>query len=288
MNITPDIHYTCGMNITPDIHYTCGMNITPDIHFRFIFDIKYKTIGMTFSLISEIDSFSFNCSGIFAGQLIRISSLNDLKEHIPKIIKYPTEFKASALLCGSAEPHIVTINGSKLSLMPGLYRLFQWNNSYGNIIINSRRQLAYLYIKIDKQEIVVTYKNNIMKIMDEKGKLILNRYEIKEINLTETTQRVTAPTAALGEVSGIGSSLNQTSDAILRIQGNGAISLACMNLESNIAGLFMGDILKLKFVKDGKKFKSKNEYSLEQITQKSPFISVSSMYENLIEPWIKK
>jgi len=157
-------------------------------------------------------------NGLLAGKIIRVQNLHDVQERYqtaPPLTLY--SFGHSALLCGSAQPHLVTIQHKSLPVRQGVFRLLQTPELQLNVVLNSSGLLDQAVLNVTGEEPVVW-----QWVGDCHWSLTCsqNGYKLPVGNFYERLLQ---------------------DNVLLRVQANGSISCAFKRLSVQVRGLVVGD-----------------------------------------------
>ena len=232
-----------------------------NIPYIFTCESKYNTIGLN---IADLNG-PFTCSGLLAGQIIPLKTLNDRTITTPRSILLE-QYDQNSLLAGSAGPHIITAQKKAIRVSNNSFRLLQWKTSESSGIVNAQLdhegQIRQLIICSNQngQPFIQSWKwigNEHWNLIPIKNNSPLSRHTVCEHKFF----------------------LGNDSLILLRTQGNGSFSASFKNVESNVRGLLFGDIITINGLYDLQTYEPTNPLSSQDQT-----IQTASLYQRLIDP----
>ncbi len=238
-------------------HWTFRYMTNKGLHYTLSCERKYSSICMNVPCTSG----SMVYAGLFSGQIMSVSYLKDESILQGRVIQ-PSFYTSHALLCGSMDPHVISIQGKKIVLTGAWYRLLQWKNDHTtgviNVFLDGERRLRKLVFKtkIDGQWRIDVWEwtgPNHWELQCSHNGVALKKHDICE--------------KQFDIVGGL---------IFVRVQANGSISAAFKDVDSHVRGLFFNDIISILGSEDHE------IYNLPVL--ELPLCCKGSFYECLLEP----
>jgi len=189
--------------------------------------------------------------GLFAGRILPLTGLEDLSKHLIEELICSSRYRYNALLCGSAQPHLLSLEKKRYTLKQGLYRLLQNKDLTVNVEVDQRGALSKVVIFSQQGIEKWTYSGPFWELRAQRNGTIIPTHDFLEL---------------------------RTEDYLLRVQGNGSISFATNTLCS---GLVKGEMLVVKHLYSTKILQSTELLSLCSVSTPS---QKNSLYQLLVEP----
>jgi hypothetical protein len=195
-------------------------------------------------------------NGLFAGKIIQTQRLNDSKPYYtssPSLSLY--SYAQNALLCGSAQPHVVTVQHQSLKVKDGLFRLIQTPKLCLNVKLDHDGLLSEAYLNVEAEAPVV------WKWFGLNHWSLSCRQDDSSIPAGTFYERVLHD------------------NILLRVQANGSISCSFRKVDSSTRGLVTGDVVVVSILQDAEQVVFETEADLTSVS--NPLLS---MYQQLVEP----
>jgi hypothetical protein len=237
-----------GMSDRWEYCYTAPSDET----YTFVCELVQNTVALKVGRPGQIRRYN----GLFAGKIVPIQGLEDTTPQYqsgPVISLY--SYTHNALLCGSAQPHIVTMQRRSLTATEGLFRLLQTPSLCLNVKLGHRGLLCEAYLNVAGEDPVFwTWSGP-------------NHWSLSCLQN--------------GVVLAVGTFYERLihDNILLRVQSNGSISCAFKQIDTDIRGLVTGDISPVQSIQDEELVIFETEVDLKSIINRS-----TSMYRQLVEP----
>jgi hypothetical protein len=226
-------------------------------YYKVTVEALYNTFLISTNETREILKYS----GLMAGQIVTIGSLYDRRMRPPVEIK-PYFYDQSGLIAGSSDPHVLTVYRHPLKLKNGSYRLLQWATGYLNGSFDTCGQLRQTVIVIGEKTDFWTWEGfEHWKLIPKKNGVRVTRLHVEEYVV----------------IFGL-----KDSRLLIRIQGNGSISVSARQTENSVRGVLWGDLLTISGPHDDYIYEIDDPLQLE--LESPPQVIELSLYNRMIEP----
>jgi hypothetical protein len=220
-----------GLQITTDSDTISGLSqwshtyCYRNAYITMCFESAYNSISIKTNKIGSV-----KIGGIYSGEIVLRSDIADVSRTDHKFIQ-TTNYDSNALLCGSTDSYVVTIQGKQLKVSEGYYRLVQFGSNIVNCYLNSDRQIKQLQIfttdGLEKNWIWSDDEHWNLKCYSDG--IPVDKFYKQDIILHENKSQV-----------------------LMRIQANGSVSAGFTDPKSYARGLFTDDILSVDNIQDQK------------------------------------
>jgi len=185
--------------------------------YTFICELAQNTVALKTGHVGEVMKYN----GLFAGRIVKVKKLMDRSEYGDDVKPLmPYSYSHNALLCGSAQPHVITVQGKSLKVKSGVFRVLQTETMVLNVRLDMDGLMTEAYLRDEGKGVVVKWQwtgfNHWAQVCYQNGKII-----------------------------GVDDVFEQIIDGVMvRVQANGSVSCA-LEMGVKVRGLMVGEVLEV-------------------------------------------
>lgn len=224
--------------------------------YTFICELAQNTVALKTGRIGEVMKYN----GLFAGRIVKVKKLMDRSEYGEGVrALFPYSHSHNALLCGSAQPHVITVQGKSLKVKSGVFRVLQTEKLVLNVRLDVDGLMTEAYLR-DDDGVVVKWQwigfNHWDRVCYQNEK-----------------------------VMGVNDVFEQIVDGVMvRVQANGSVSCA-LEMGVKVRGLMVGEVLEVKEIDNIERMiEGGEEMSYERKGVSGGGGREMSLYEMMVEP----
>jgi hypothetical protein len=220
--------------------------------YTFICELAQNTVALKTGHVGEVMKYN----GLFAGRIVKVKKLMDRSEYGVGVRPlYPYSYSHNALLCGSAQPHVITVQGKSLKVKSGVFRVLQTETLVLNVRLDVWGLMTEAYLR-DENGVVVKWQwtgfNHWAQVCYQNEKII-----------------------------GVNDVFERSIDGVMvRVQANGSVSCA-LEMGVKVRGLMVGEVLEVKEIDNIERMVEGEE---EVSYEREGVSGEMSLYQMMVEP----